>query len=108
MSMWTWHWIIQTTWDHATASLSLKSIQILTQSDVVAHKKKQMDVFQLNAIPVKTQDSGLKSEHIRPALTLLSTVRFYFIKFFSKTFEVYNTISSKSVYLMSLSSQLTC
>lgn len=34
------------------ASLSLKPVRILTQSDVLAHRKKQMGMFQFNTILV--------------------------------------------------------
>lgn len=49
--MWTWHWIVQTVWDHAAASPSLKPAWNLNQSDMLAHGKKQMGMFQFNAIP---------------------------------------------------------
>lgn len=48
---WTWHWLVETVWDHAVASLSLKPVQIITRSDTLAHRKKQMGMFQFNAIP---------------------------------------------------------
>lgn len=72
-SMRTWHWIVETVWDHATASLSLKPVRILTRSDMLAHRKKQMGMFQFNAIPggwvtMKTQDFGLMSGRIMGAL----------------------------------------
>lgn len=37
--------------DHAKASLSLKHVRILTKSDMLAHRKKQMGMFQFNIIP---------------------------------------------------------